>query len=43
MVNIFNSCQKAAEKYNLGNNYVAGANIAAFTQLSEAMLAQGIV
>ncbi len=43
MVNIFNSCQKAAEKYNLGNNYVAGANIASFSKLAEAMIAQGIV
>ncbi len=43
MVNIFKSCKDAAEKYNLGNNYVAGANIAAFTKLSEAMVAQGIV
>ncbi len=43
MVNIFNSCQKAAENYNLGNNYVAGANIAAFSKLAKAMKAQGIV
>lgn len=43
MVNIFNSCKNAAEKYNLGNNYVAGANIAAFTKLAKAMEAQGIV
>lgn len=43
MVNIFNSCKNYAEKYNLGNNYVAGANIAAFYKLAEAMKAQGIV
>lgn len=43
MVNIFHSCQVAAGKYNLGNNYVAGANIAAFEKLSKAMKAQGIV
>lgn len=43
MVNIFKSCQKAAKDYDLGNNYVAGANIAAFTKLSEAMLAQGVM
>lgn len=43
MVNIFKSCKDAAEKYDLGNNYVAGANIAAFTKLSQAMVAQGIV
>ncbi len=43
MVNIFNSCKNAAEEYNLGNNYVAGANIAAFRKLAKAMKAQGIV
>lgn len=43
MVNIFKSCQDAAEHYNLGNNYVAGANIAAFRKLAKAMKAQGIV
>jgi len=43
MINIFKSCQNAANKYNLGNNYVAGANIAAFEKLSQAMVAQGIV
>ena len=43
MVNIFNSCQNAANEYNLGNNYVAGANIAAFRKLAKAMKAQGIV
>ncbi len=43
MKNIFNSCKTAAEQYNLGNNYVAGANIASFTKLAKAMQAQGIV
>lgn len=43
MVNIFNSCKSAALEYNLSNNYVAGANIAAFTKLAKAMIAQGIV
>lgn len=43
MKNIFYSCKNAAEKYGLNNNYVAGANIAAFLKLSEAMLAQGVV
>lgn len=43
MINIFNSCKTSAEQYNLGNNYVAGANIAAFTKLAKAMQAQGIV
>lgn len=43
MVNIFNSCKDSAEQYGLGNNYVAGANIAAFRKLAKAMKAQGIV
>ncbi len=43
MVNIFNSCQKAIDKYDLGHNYTAGANIAAFEKLSEAMICQGVV
>ena len=43
MINIFNSCKDAAERYNLGNNYVAGANIASFAKLAKAMRAQGIV
>ena len=43
MVNIFASCEKAAKEYGLGNNYVAGANIAAFSKLAEAMMAQGVM
>lgn len=43
MTNIFNSCKKYAEEYKLGNNYAAGANLAAFDKLAEAMKAQGIV
>lgn len=43
MINIFNACKSAATEYDLANNYVAGANIAAFTKLAKAMVAQGIV
>ena len=43
MVNIFASCKTQAEKYGLGKNYVAGANLAAFEKLAEAMKAQGVV
>ena len=43
MINIFKQCRQADEEYNLGNNYVAGANIAAFKKVSNAMLAQGII
>ena len=43
MINIFNQCKSAADKYNLGTNYVAGANISAFKKVSNAMISQGII
>jgi len=43
MTNIFKSCKKAAQEYGCKNNYVAGANIAAFNKLAKAMQAQGVV
>ena len=43
MVNIFNSCRENAEKYGCACNYVAGANLAAFDKLAQAMVAQGVV
>ena len=43
MINIFNECKKASDEAGLKDNYVAGANIAAFKKLAQAMLAQGIV
>ena len=43
MTNIFKMCYETAKEYNLGINYVAGANIAAFKKVSEAMIAQGII
>lgn len=43
MKNIFKECKQATEEYNLGNNYVAGANIAAFKKVTDAMIAQGII
>lgn len=43
MKNIFHSCKDSAKKYGLNNNYVAGANIAAFLKLAEAMIEQGVV
>ncbi len=43
MISIFKQCKNADEEYNLGTNYVAGANIAAFEKVSEAMIAQGII
>jgi len=43
MTNIFKSCKKAAQEYGCNDNYVAGANIAAFIKLAKAMQAQGVV
>lgn len=43
MTNIFKACKEASDEYGLNNDYVAGANIAAFKKLSSAMVAQGIV
>ena len=42
MIDIHNHSVAAAEKYGLGYNLVAGANIAGFEKVAEAMLAQGI-
>ncbi|MCL1835377.1 MAG: NADP-specific glutamate dehydrogenase [Oscillospiraceae bacterium] len=43
MVNIHKSAYEAADKYGFPGNYVVGANIAGFTKVAEAMLAQGVV
>lgn len=43
MVNIFHNLDAAAKKYGLDGNYVAGANIAGFLKVAEAMTAQGVV
>ena len=43
MVNIFKQCSEAAKEYDFANNYVVGANIAAFKKISGAMIAQGII
>lgn len=42
MVNIFHNLDDAAKKYGMEGNYVAGANIAGFLKVAEAMTAQGI-
>lgn len=42
MIAIHENSVKAAEKYGLGYNLVAGANIAGFEKVAEAMMAQGI-
>ena len=43
MVDIFHNIDDAATKYGLDKNYVAGANIAGFEKVADAMNAQGIV
>ena len=43
MVNIFNNIADAAKRYGVEGNYVAGANIAGFEKVANAMLAQGII
>ena len=42
MVKIYNSSVEASERYGLGYNLVAGANIAGFERIARAMMAQGI-
>jgi len=43
MADIFAKAADAAERYGVPGNYVAGANIAGFEKVVEAMLGQGIV
>ncbi|MDD7184336.1 MAG: NADP-specific glutamate dehydrogenase [Ruminococcus sp.] len=43
MKNIFKSCDEAAKEYGMEGNYMAGANIAGFLKVAEAMKAQGCV
>ena len=42
MKNIYDASVEAAERYGLGYNLVAGANIAGFQKVADAMMAQGI-
>ena len=43
MIDIYAKAASAAERYGVKGNYVAGANIAGFEKVVEAMTAQGIV
>ena len=43
MVNIYRNMENAAREYGMEGNYVAGANIAGFEKVAQAMMAQGIV
>lgn len=42
MTGIYQKVSEAAEKYGMKDNFVAGANIAGFEKVADAMLAQGI-
>lgn len=42
MINIFKNASAAAKEYGFGDNLVAGANIAGFVKVADAMYAQGI-
>ena len=43
MKSIFAACDSAAKEYGMPGNYMAGANIAGFLKVAEAMKAQGCV
>ena len=43
MVNIYKNCAAAAEQFDMKDNLVAGANIAGFLKVADAMMAQGVV
>lgn len=42
MVGIYHNIDDAAKEYGMEGNYVAGANIAGFKKVAEAMIAQGV-
>ena len=42
MVEIFKSCDEAAKEFGMPGNYMAGANIAGFLKVADAMKAQGV-
>src|SRR5690606_9698003 len=43
MIAIHNRCARTAEEYGLPGNYVAGANIAGFLSVAQAMDALGVI
>ena len=43
MVGIYNNASSTAKEYGVAGDFVAGANIAGFKKVADAMLAQGIV
>ena len=43
MVNLYHNIDEASKKYGMEGNYLAGANIAGFEKVADAMISQGIV
>ena len=43
MKSIFKACDESSKEYGMPGNYMAGANIAGFLKVAEAMKAQGNV
>ena len=43
MVSSYHACDDAAKRYGVEGNFVAGANIAGFEKVADAMMAQGLV
>jgi glutamate dehydrogenase (NADP+) len=43
MVDIHDHCLRTAEEYGVPGNYVAGANMAGFIKVADAMIDQGVL
>ena len=43
MVGIHETCLAAADEYGKPGDYVFGANVAGFTKVADAMIAQGVI
>ncbi|MCZ4553909.1 glutamate dehydrogenase, partial [Gordonia rubripertincta] len=43
MASVHERCAHTADEYGMPDNYVAGANIAGFTRVADAMLALGVI
>ena len=43
MHDIHDACRRAAEKYGMPGDYLAGANIVGFERVADAMLAHGVI
>jgi glutamate dehydrogenase (NADP+) len=41
MIEIYNNCKNSAQEFGFGYNLVAGANIAGFVKVADAMFSQG--